>query len=137
MATVRQVNNREIRALELLPQFAVVQSAMHAVRNSRKLSGQFRNNFRMAVNRVDASVRFVFPYRPNAITNELAQRHRAFTRISKSVKLGDVVWISNNLHYGPFLNYQKGDLFMEKAIARWQQHNERAWRQARRRAGIL
>ena len=120
------------RQLEVLPQRSAFYSANSIPQATRKYSGQSRANTRMEIGGIDDTVYLAPVYAPNAITGELGERKRAYERVSKRVKIGDTVHISNSLDYIQSVEFELGDLMFSKAIQKWPQHVRAAVRDAKR-----
>ena len=124
---------KELMRLEYIAQRSPELSANRVVRGTRKFSGQAKNNTQMAINRVDTTVRLVPNYVRNAIADPDGQRARVFDRVSKAIRIGDTVNISNNLDYIESLEYEFNDLMFTKAIANWPVDVRQAVSEAARR----
>jgi len=133
MRDVEQQIQKEIMRLQYIAQRSPELSATRVVRGTRKFSGQAKNNTRMAINRVDTSVKLVPNYVRNAIADPDGQRARVFNRVSKSIRLGDTINISNNLDYVESLEFEFGDLMFSRAVASWPVDVRQAVSEASRR----
>jgi len=133
MMGVDEQVNTEFRRLRFIAQRSTELSANRVVRGTRKYSGQAKNNTRMAINRVDTSVKLVPQYVRNAIADPDGQRARVFNRVSKSIRLGDTINISNSLDYIQSLETEFGDLMFRKAVTNWPVDVRQATTEAARR----
>lgn len=118
--------DRYIDDLEQIAQKSALYSASRVPNETRKYSGQAQASTKMSIGAMDLSVVLADVYAPNAISNSIGLAVNQFKRVSSQIKLGDVVFISNNLPYIAVVEFEYGDLMFNKAMKAWEQDVERA-----------
>ena len=103
-----------------LARLAPVVSGIGTVSRQRKYSGQFKMSTRLGVGQQDLSLTFAVPYEQNFFRNETEIQRQNFTRAAQRIQLGTKVFITNDQHYGPYLEFEQGDLAFTRAAAFWQ-----------------
>ena len=126
-----KIMDRFERDLKKVAQRSCALSALGVVTRSRKLSGQYRMSTRLGVGRLDMSVTLAGTCRPNFFTNEIGTQERNFAASSQRINLGDRVFISNSLPYGPELEFQRGDLMFTRSASNWGNDVSQAVREVR------
>lgn len=121
-----QIMDKYIDDLEKIAQNSAFNSAARIPMTTRKYSGQAQASTRMGINSDDLSVTLADVYGPNAIDDSIAQSVNKARAVSRGIRLGDKVYITNNLDYIRDLEYEFGDLMFTTSARLWQEDVNRA-----------
>lgn len=89
---------------------AVLESVVSIADNAPKFSGQLRASINVGFNDPDMDVVLAPVYERNAIANPEQKSKARARKAMKGYRLGDMIYISNNLPYAAVQEYEAGHL---------------------------
>lgn len=121
------IMDKYMKDLETIAQRSAFYSASRVPPATRKYSGQAQASTKLAIGAPDPRVVLSYDATiPDSVPNPIGQAVERMLKVSTRVKLGDIMYVSNNLPYIGIVNYVYGDLMFEKAARRWQEDVDRA-----------
>ena len=99
---------------------ASVTAANEVVTQSPRFSGQLRASTNIGLSSPDLSVVIAPVYEFNAIPDAEFRSMSKFPGAISTFRVGDTIYISNNLHYAWFQEREAGHLMFAKAAQRFQ-----------------
>lgn len=122
-----KIMDKYMRDLVTVAQKTCFYSATHVPHGTRIFTGQAQASTKMAIGAPNLDVVLSSsPNVPRSVPDPIGQAVRRFKTVSKQIRLGDIVYISNNLPYIRILEFGYGDLMFHKAASLWQEDVNRA-----------